>query len=170
MFCNSTVVQAVTTCLFCLVTTASGKAASTDPLTAGASSPVRLRSLMVTFSGRVPGGVALTSTTRLTKGLSLDAGIGVARPVGSAFLGTLAVPAVLYAETGQAEFFRLGAGWMWTPLRNDGMALVSAAFMSTNPAEDIAFGLELTWTPDRRLANEPFYYFTVLGLSVGLRL
>lgn len=145
-------------------------ASSSDPLAAGRSTPLKVRSLMLTFSGRVPGGAAVNTTTRISKGLALDAGIGVSRPVGSAFLGTLAIPALLYAEVGSTELLRAGVGYTWTPLRNDGMALLSVGFMSASPAEDIAFGLDITWTPDRRLASEPFYYFTVIGLSVGLRL
>lgn len=146
------------------------RAWSSDPLAAGRHTPVRMRSVMLTFGGRVPGGLAVNSTTRLAKGLSVDAGVGVSRPVGSAFLGTLAIPAVMYAEVGSTELLRAGIGYTWTPLRSDGMMLVSAGFMSANPNEDIAFGLDLTWTPDRRLASEPFYYFTVIGLSVGIRL
>jgi hypothetical protein len=153
-----------------LLVLASSWARAADPLTPGRTARIKVRSLMLTFSGRVPGGAAINSTTRLAKGWALDAGIGVARPVGSAFLGTLAIPAVMYAEFGTAELLRAGIGYTWTPLRNDGMALLSVGYMSANPTEDIAFGVDLTWTPDRRLAAEPFYYFTVIGLSVGIRL
>ncbi len=153
-----------------IVATMSCLAKGSDPLQSGASAGPRLRSLLASLSGRVPGGAAIVGQLNVARGLTIDGGVGITRPVGTSRLGTLGVPLIAYGEVGRLSVWRAGIGWLWTPMRADGMALVSVGFTSMDPREDIVFALDVTWTPDRRFAGQGGYYFTVIGLGVGIRL
>lgn len=153
-----------------VVAIASCSAMGSDPLQSGASAGPRLRSLLASLSGRVPGGAAIVGQLNVARGLTIDGGVGITRPVGTSRLGTLGVPLIAYGEVGRLSVWRAGIGWLWTPMRADGMALVSVGFTSMDPREDVVFALDVTWTPDRRFAGQGGYYFTVIGLGVGIRL
>lgn len=145
-------------------------AVASDPLAPGTGSSVRLRNVGLAFSGRSPGGVTATTTLALAKGLSLDAGLAASRVPDGQTLNTIGMPVILYGELGRTDIFRLGIGWHWAPLKNDGMPLLSLGYQALDIREDLTFSVDVTLTPDIRFISQPNYWWTVVGLMIGVPL
>jgi hypothetical protein len=157
-------------CTVLLFTSVHCAATGSDPLASATTSAMKLRAVMASLSGRVPGGAAVVGQLQVRPGLCLDVGAGITRPIGTSRLGTLGLPVIAYGEFGRLSLLRGGIGWLLTPMEADGMAILSVGFTSMDPREDIVFSVDVTWTPDRRFASRGGYYFTVIGLGVGVRL
>ena len=129
-----------------------------------------LRSLGVTFSGRTPGGIAATANVHIMRGLSLDIGPAISRVPNGVALSTLGIPVVCWGELGSRDIFRLGIGYQWLPLEQDGQSFVGIGYQLVDPVYDLNFAIDIMYSLDARSRTRFASWFYMFGLTITVPL